>query len=371
VGAKAVRKIWGEEDRRPDALVANNDDGAISAVEELVRLGFDVPGKVSVTGFDDIGPCLDVKPHLTTVRQPHLEIGEAAIEILLNAMKGVPPQPGPVTVPGAAVFRRSCGCSSSEAEAYSRAASPGRNVAARPLVMERLQQLIDKSLASEDPDIFLDGLEAAVSGEDSPEPLYELWQDRLKGLFASASHGASAAVSRLYQAGLQRLGNATNAIERSRAARTRSSYNILNGFFSRSAFTFDAASSGDALVESLPQLGIRDFVFCLYLGTAERARVQRVLPEGSESGLSPGDQGSPRDLVMRFMEERTPQSRVRPLVLMRLHHDGSDLGFVVCGVASPDGSLYLTLQSQLSNRLKGNALLETVRDYSRELETRV
>jgi DNA-binding LacI/PurR family transcriptional regulator len=371
VGAKAVRKIWGEEDRRPDALVANNDDAAISAVEELVRLGFDVPGKVSVTGFDDIGPCLDVKPHLTTVRQPHLEIGEAAIEILLKAMKGVPPQTGPVTVPGAAVFRRSCGCSSSEAESYSRAASPGRNVAARPLVMERLQQLIDKSLGSGDPDVFLDGLEAAVSGDDSPEPLYELWLERLKGLFSDDSHGASTAVSRLYQAGLERLGNATNAIERSRAARTRSSYNILNSFFSRSAFTFDATSSGDALVESLPQLGIRDFMFCLYLDTAERARVQRVLPEGREPGLSPGNQGSPRDLVMRFMEERTQQSRVRPLVLMRLHHDGSDLGFVICGVASPDGSLYLALQSQLSNRLKGNALLEAVRDYSRELETRV
>jgi DNA-binding LacI/PurR family transcriptional regulator len=372
VGAKAVKKIWGEEDQRPDALVANNDDAAISAVEELVRLGFDVPGKVSVAGFDDIGPCLDVKPHLTTVRQPHLEIGEAAIEILLKAMKGVAPGPGPVTVPGVAVFRRSCGCSSSEAEAHSRAAPSRRNVAARLVVMERLQKLIDASLASEDPDIFLDGLDAAVSGEDSAEPLYELWLDRLKGLFAGRGQAASpGAVQGLYQAGLERLGNATNAIERSRQARTRNSYNILNSFFSRSAFTFDPAGAGDALVESLPQLGIRDFMLCLYLGTPERARVQRVLPEGRESGLSPGDQGSPQELVMRFMEERTTLGGVRPLVLMPLHHDGSDLGFVICGVGSPDGSLYLALQSQLSNRLKGNALLEAVRDYSHELETRV
>ena len=36
-----------------------------------------------------------------------------------------------------------------------------------------------------------------------------------------------------------------------------------------------------------------------------------------------------------------------------------------------DGSLYLSLQSQLSSRLKGNALLEAVRGHARELESKV
>ena len=36
-GAKAVRAIWGDAGRRPDGLIANNDDAAISAVRELAR----------------------------------------------------------------------------------------------------------------------------------------------------------------------------------------------------------------------------------------------------------------------------------------------------------------------------------------------
>jgi DNA-binding LacI/PurR family transcriptional regulator len=55
-GMKAVRAIWGRARRRPDGLVANNAAAAISAVREPAWRGFDVPGEVAVTGFDDIGP---------------------------------------------------------------------------------------------------------------------------------------------------------------------------------------------------------------------------------------------------------------------------------------------------------------------------
>jgi phosphoserine phosphatase RsbU/P len=374
VGAKAVGKIWGEGDRRPDALVSNNDDAAISAIGELARRGVAVPREVSVTGFDDIGPCLDVKPRLTTVRQPHREIGEAAIELVSQAMKGAPPST--VTVPGIPVFRRSCGCSSSEAEAYTRAAPQARNPGARPFVGEPVRRLIGESLAAKDPDIFLDGLDAAVSAEDSLEPLYELWIDRLKGLFARLPEAAALAsppeaLTRLYQAAVERLGAATSAIERSRGAQVRNSYNILNSFFSWSAFSFNAAGLGQAFVENLPKVGIQEFLLCLYLDTAERVAVRLVFPARPEAGLVPGGQGSPREVVMQFMEEQAVSSQVRPLVLMPLHHDGIHLGFVVCRVGIPDGSLFLALQRLLSDTLKGNALLEAVRDHSRELETRV
>ncbi|MGD0726837.1 MAG: substrate-binding domain-containing protein [Spirochaetia bacterium] len=374
-GAKAVKAIWGDAGRRPDALVANNDDAAIAAVEELARRGFDVPGQVAVTGFDDIGPCLDAKPQITTVRQPHLEIGAAALELVLKAMHGGVMDPTPIAVPGVAVFRRSCGCSYSKAEACSRSGISARVAAAQPTVMEGLERLIDASLASRDADGFLDGLESAIREESSPDPLFELWLDRLKRLFASrmeadeSAHPGAAAL--LYQAALERLGRATNIIERSRTAKTRNSYNVLNNFFSWSAFSFGTAGSGEALLESLPQLGIRDFMLCVYEETSERARVQRVIPAGISPGPLPGATGSPGELVGRFMDSRAARGRRGPLVLMRLYHDGGDLGFVICGVGSPDGSLYLALQSQLSNGLKGNALLEAVRGYSQDLEKKV
>ena len=372
VGAKAVKAIWGDAGRRPDALVANNDDAAIAAVKELARRGFDVPAQVAVTGFDDIGPCLDVKPQITTVRQPHQEIGAAALDLVLQVMNAGAPGSAPVAVPGVPIFRRSCGCSYSKAEAFSRSGLPAQ-AAALPAAMEQLGRLIDASLVSRDPDGFLDALESAIGEESSPDPLFEQWLNRLQQLFDPRfeAEGRAGAAALLYGAALERLGRATSIIERSRAAKTRNSYNALNSFFSRSAFSFGTAGSGEALLESLPQLGIRDFMLCVYEDTWESARVHRLISTGKGHVPPPGLKGSPQELISLFMGPRTAQATRGPLVLMRLYHDGSDLGFVMCGVGSPDGSLYLALQSQLSNGLKGNALLEEVRGYSKDLEKEV
>ena len=368
VGAKAVDSIWENGAVAPDALVANNDDGAISAVRELLRRGVDVPGQVSVAGFDDIGPCLDIKPQITTVRQPHQQIGEAVMDLVLKAMKGAPRDGTSVTVRGIPVFRRSCGCSSSRPDSASRLAPRKQASSAESACMERLARTIEVSLAAADPDLFLDALDTAISSEDSLDPLFELWLDRLTRLFAGKQTAESA---RLFEAGLELVGRATSVIERSRAAKTRNSYNVLNSFFSRSALSFDNSASGEALLESLPKLGIRDFLFCKCEETCERGQVQRVMPApGSSVGLL-GASGNPAELVRRFMALRAEQGRSGPLVLMRLHHGGSDLGFVICSVGYPDGSLYLALQSQLSNGLKGNALLEEVQGYTRDLEKKV
>jgi LacI family transcriptional regulator len=52
------------------AIVAANDLMALGVVAALRRHGVDVPGEVSVAGFDDLPACVDVVPALTTVRIP-------------------------------------------------------------------------------------------------------------------------------------------------------------------------------------------------------------------------------------------------------------------------------------------------------------
>jgi DNA-binding LacI/PurR family transcriptional regulator len=46
-------------------------------------LGLDVPGDVSVVGFDDIDLASHVEPPLTTVHQPIRQKGEEAVRLLL------------------------------------------------------------------------------------------------------------------------------------------------------------------------------------------------------------------------------------------------------------------------------------------------
>lgn len=67
------------------ALVALNDSMAIGALGMLRDRGIDVPGQISVIGFDDMPIARDVTPPLTTVRLPLVEMGARAMALALDA----------------------------------------------------------------------------------------------------------------------------------------------------------------------------------------------------------------------------------------------------------------------------------------------
>lgn len=66
------------------AMVALNDDMAIGALSVLRDRGIDVPGQVSVTGFDDVAVAQDLAPGLTTVRLPMSDMGRQALQLALS-----------------------------------------------------------------------------------------------------------------------------------------------------------------------------------------------------------------------------------------------------------------------------------------------
>lgn len=64
------------------ALACANDDMAAGAMLTFHREGFDLPGDLSITGFDDTPVSQIVWPPLTTIRQPIQSFGEQAVTIL-------------------------------------------------------------------------------------------------------------------------------------------------------------------------------------------------------------------------------------------------------------------------------------------------
>lgn len=67
----------------PTAIFAANDDMALGVMAAARSIGREVPGDVSVVGFDESVVGLGAWPPLTTVRQPLIEIGRAAVEALM------------------------------------------------------------------------------------------------------------------------------------------------------------------------------------------------------------------------------------------------------------------------------------------------
>jgi len=67
-----------------------NDMIAVGALMACRDHGLDVPGQVSIVGFDDIEIAQYVTPALTTVHQPKLRLGQVAMQMLLQALDGQP-----------------------------------------------------------------------------------------------------------------------------------------------------------------------------------------------------------------------------------------------------------------------------------------
>lgn len=90
-----------------DALLAASDLIAIGAMRALQEAGLNVPGKVSVVGFDDIPAASLVNPPLTTVMQDTWLAGEILVKTLLQLVQGEAAES--IVLPAKLMIRGSCG----------------------------------------------------------------------------------------------------------------------------------------------------------------------------------------------------------------------------------------------------------------------
>jgi LacI family repressor for deo operon, udp, cdd, tsx, nupC, and nupG len=78
---------------RPGAVFCSNDEMAIGVLRAFASAGLDVPGDISVAGFDDIEYAAVASPALTTIRQPRRQLGQHGASALLSLLRGEhPPQ---------------------------------------------------------------------------------------------------------------------------------------------------------------------------------------------------------------------------------------------------------------------------------------
>lgn len=71
-------------DRPPTAIFASNDDMAAGVLAVAHDRGIDIPGQLSVAGFDDTTLARTVWPPLTTIRQPVFALADTAAQLLLG-----------------------------------------------------------------------------------------------------------------------------------------------------------------------------------------------------------------------------------------------------------------------------------------------
>ncbi len=90
------------------AVFATNDLMAIGALITLRQAGYQVPGDISMIGFDNILPASTVMPALTTIEQPVNELGQATVRLLINQIAKRTQEPEVAWVSTRLIERESC-----------------------------------------------------------------------------------------------------------------------------------------------------------------------------------------------------------------------------------------------------------------------
>jgi DNA-binding LacI/PurR family transcriptional regulator len=88
-GSMAARELLADgEDGLPTAVVAYNDHCALGLLDELTRAGIEVPGRVSVVGYDDSTLARLAHVNLTTVSQDAQGQAEHAVAAAVERLDG-------------------------------------------------------------------------------------------------------------------------------------------------------------------------------------------------------------------------------------------------------------------------------------------
>ena len=94
---------------RPTAIFAANDAMALGAIYAIQDSGLNVPRDIAVVGYDNRNFTKTVRPRITTVSMPVIEMGGVAAEVLLSQIAEGRKEEEEIKVKGQLIIRETCG----------------------------------------------------------------------------------------------------------------------------------------------------------------------------------------------------------------------------------------------------------------------
>jgi LacI family transcriptional regulator len=94
---------------RPRAVFAASDTMAFGAMRAISEAGLRMPEQVALVGFDDVPAAAYSSPPLSTIHQPCVELGAAAVRALVAQIDTPAAPQAAVRLPTALVVRGTCG----------------------------------------------------------------------------------------------------------------------------------------------------------------------------------------------------------------------------------------------------------------------
>ena len=396
-GAKAMRLLLDERKTHFDAVASANDEMVLGAVAELRGRGIQIPGQMSVIGFDDLEESKYSYPPLTTIRQPLYEQGRIATETLLDLLQGKQ-VPMELSLPTELVIRQSCGCFRHTTHLFleeQQEREPGRlkadSISWKEQVIlkmefaaggaaanlssgwaERLLQAFSASLETHSTDPFLTDLDSTLRRVEAGNDDLLQWQRVLDVLRHRALPALSAAkdnniIDSLWiQAGLL-IGEIAQWSQANRRIQgERRAFEFTTSISEPLMTSFDVKGLTVVVANQLPQMGITSCYLALYEysgpGKQETpSKWSRLILAYNPNGRIDLEPAGRRFLSRKLVPDGIlPVEKRVALMLEPLHfRDEIQLGFMLFEpLQTKAGALREALSRQISIALKGALLLQ-------------
>ncbi len=377
-GAEAARRIIGLQIPF-DALVCMNDRMAIGAIEALREAGIDVPGEVSVVGFDGIEESTCMTPPLTTVIQPLHDLGASAVDALCEIIRGNPPPDGVLSCVPA--IRESCGCvpglrQSAVPDFTTEIDEPDRSV---------IDALVNEA-ARGDADAFVARLNSTLAADTVWGKNLNRWTEYLPGIRRRAAFEDDEeklkSLAPLFEFSQVLVGRMESRLQAARRVKSEGRFAALRELNATLAGSFEIPVMLERLSAGLRTLGIGGGYLAVFQPAGSSHARLLMSPEGVvDSDIAPDlkSRGRPAAHRRNFefaTSELLPsyadnQWRSGVWVFEPLVFQDEPLGYMLMPGGFHDPTVYDAVRDQVASALKGALLLEQVRTHERRLEAEV
>ena len=96
---------------KPEAVFAASDNMAVSAMRAVREAGLRIPDDIAFVGFDDLPVASQSDVQLTTIRQPIIQFGATAVDVLIELIENGTKPSRRIIMDTELVIRDSCGAS--------------------------------------------------------------------------------------------------------------------------------------------------------------------------------------------------------------------------------------------------------------------
>ncbi len=111
-GYRAMQAIMESADR-PTAVVITNQVMALGALQFVHERGYEIPCDIAIISFDDMAWASALRPPLTVISQPEMEMGTLAAQLIVARIREPSSSIKHITLKTKLILRASCNCGGS------------------------------------------------------------------------------------------------------------------------------------------------------------------------------------------------------------------------------------------------------------------